>query len=59
MVVLIKKEIHSCPITNMLYPYPSSICPYCQGQGINFKMTYKEMQKENIKRQFEKKLKGD
>ena len=58
MVVLLKRTCHSCPTTMMLYAYPSSICPHCQGQGIDIEMTTDEMIKENVKRQFEKKLKG-
>ena len=56
MVVILKREVHSCPVTNMLYAYPARICQYCQGKGIDFHMTTEEMFKENIRRQFEKKL---
>jgi len=58
MVIELKKTVHSCPTTGMLYPYPAGICPHCLGQGIDVQMSHTEMNKENVKRQFEKKLKG-
>jgi len=55
---LIKKVVHVCLKTDMVYPYPSRICPWCKGKGIDLQMTTKEMYKENVRRQFEKKLSG-
>jgi hypothetical protein len=57
MVVLIKRTVHSCPNTGMLYLYPAELCPLCKGRGLNFKMTTDEMHKENVRRHWEKYLK--
>jgi len=58
MVIELKKTVHSCTATGMLYPYPAGICQHCMGQGIDFQMSHAEMNKENVKRQFEKKIRG-
>ena len=53
----IKKICHACPHTEMLYLYPAKLCPWCHGAGLDIRMTAKEVKIENIKRQFQAKLK--
>ncbi len=59
MVVILKITAHSCPQTGMLYPYPSKICQWCSGVGIDLRMTRDEMYRENLRRRFEQKLNAD
>jgi len=58
MVVLLKKNVHSCPPTGLIYAYPAKLCPICFGRGIDLQMDTREVYKENVKRQFEKRLRG-